>query len=173
MTAYPPEALAAVSLAIHRAACPLRDDPDHDCARDAALEELVIPRARAALDAAAPLLAEAVAQAILAHAERQHPRDPEHIPTAWHRHFSIAARVAAGAFDTREDQLRMAAEAIGRGDFIACGIPEVPRDVREDGIHLDREDVARLLEGARERLGDELHQDSRAAIENRLRRAAR
>ena len=36
-----------------------------------------------------------------------------------------AARVAAGAFDTREDQLRKAAEAIARGDFIACN-PEVP-----------------------------------------------
>ena len=41
-------------------------------------------------------------------------------------HFSTAARIAADAFDTREDQLRMAAEAIGRGDFIACDIPEVP-----------------------------------------------
>ena len=56
---YPPSVLAAAALAIHRAACPLRDDPDHDCARDAANEELFIPRARAALDAAAPLLAEA------------------------------------------------------------------------------------------------------------------
>jgi hypothetical protein len=81
--------------------------------------------ARGALEAAAPILAEAVAQAILAHAER-HPRDPDHVPTAWHRHFSIAARVAAGAFDTREDQMRMAAVAIQRGDYVACDIPEVP-----------------------------------------------
>jgi len=55
----PEPALLAAALAIHRAACPLRDDPDHDCARDAAHEEMLIPRARAALEAAAPLLAEA------------------------------------------------------------------------------------------------------------------
>lgn len=93
--------------------------------------------ARAALDAAAPVLAEAVAQKILAHAERQHPRDPDHVPAAWHRHFAVAARVAAGAFDTREDQLRMAAEAIGRG------VVEVTRE--EGRAVLDR--------AAREALG--------------------
>ena len=80
--------------------------------------------ARAALDAAAPLLAESVAEKILAHAERQHPRDHAHVPTAWDRHFSIAARVAAGAFTTREESLRMAAEAIARGDYVACPAPE-------------------------------------------------
>lgn len=80
----------------------------------------------AVLEAATPLLAEEVAQKILEHAERQHPRDPDHVPTAWHRHFSVAARVAAGAFDTREDQLRMAAEAIKRGDVAWCNPPEVP-----------------------------------------------
>lgn len=78
------------------------------------------------LDAAAPILAEAVAQKILEHSERQHPRDPDHVPTAWDRHFSIAARVAAMAFYTREDELRLAAEAIERGDFVACNPPEVP-----------------------------------------------
>lgn len=82
--------------------------------------------ARAVLEAAAPLLAEAVAAKILEHAERQHPRDKDHVPTAWHRHFSIAARVAAGAFYTREDELRLAAQAIERGDFVSCDIPEVP-----------------------------------------------
>ena len=76
------------------------------------------------LDAVAPILAEAGAQKILGHAERQHPRDPDHVPTAWHRHMDIAARVAAGAFWTREDQLRMAAEAISEGRFIACHPPE-------------------------------------------------
>ena len=59
MPAIPEAPLLAAALAIHRAACPLRDDPDHDCARDAAHEEMLIPRARAALEAAAPLLAEA------------------------------------------------------------------------------------------------------------------
>ena len=78
----------------------------------------------AALAAVAPMFAEACAAKILEHAERQHPRDPDHVPTAWHRHFSIAARVAAGAFDTREDQLRMAAQAIERGDFAWCPSPE-------------------------------------------------
>ena len=82
--------------------------------------------ARAALEAAAPLLAEACAQRILAHAERQHPRDPDHVPTAWHRHMDIAARVAAGAFYTREDLLRLAAQAIERGDVAWCNPPEVP-----------------------------------------------
>ena len=80
--------------------------------------------ARAALEAAAPLLAEACAQRILAYAERQHPRDPDHVPTAWHRHMDIAARVAAGAFYTREDELRLTAEAVERGDFIARHPPE-------------------------------------------------
>ena len=82
--------------------------------------------ARVALEAAAPILAETVAQRILAHAERR-PKVNHGPLGAWHRHFGIAARVAAGAFDTREDQLRMAAEAIKRGDFITCNIPEVPQ----------------------------------------------
>jgi hypothetical protein len=91
--------------------------------------------ARAALEAAAPLLAEAVAQKILAHMEEHGPGPAspgvtlhETMRRAWRRHFGIAARVAAGAFYTREDHLRLAAEAIERGDFIACDIPEVPRE---------------------------------------------
>ena len=134
MPAIPEAPLLAAALAIHRAACPLRDDPDHDCARDAAHEEMLMPRARAALEAAAPLLAEAVAQKILAHME--HFADPavERLPLAaslragaLRRHFQAAARIAAGTFDTREDQLRMAAQAIERGDWVRCDIPEVPR----------------------------------------------
>ena len=87
--------------------------------------------ARAALDAAAPLLAEACASAILAHMEAHGP--PAEAPgvtrhevlrRAWRRHFGIAARVAAGAFYTREDELRLAAEAISEGRFIACHPPE-------------------------------------------------
>jgi hypothetical protein len=109
---YPPSVLAAAESAIIEAAT----DFGHDDLVAGSSRKF----ARAALDATAPLLAEAVAQRILEHAERQHPRDPDHVPTAWHRHFSIAARVAAGAFDTREDQLRMAAEAIERGDYVAC-----------------------------------------------------
>ena len=92
------------------------------------------PIVTAALEAAAPLLAETIAQKILAHMEehRPGPAPPgvtlhETMRRAWHRHFGIAARVAAGAFYTREDELRLAAQAIERGDFIACDIPEVPR----------------------------------------------
>jgi hypothetical protein len=91
--------------------------------------------ARAALEAAAPLLAEAVAEKIAAHMENHGPRRPRgpleselYGPAyrAWCRHFSIAARVAAGAFSTREDQVRKMAEAIERGDYMRCDIPEVP-----------------------------------------------
>ena len=82
--------------------------------------------ATAVLEAAAPLLAETIAQKILLHMqEHDKSADPASV-RAWRRHFGIAARVAAGAFYTREDELRLAAEAIGRGDFIACDIPEVP-----------------------------------------------
>ena len=90
--------------------------------------------ARAALDAAAPLLAESVAEKILAHMEGFGPKRPAGAlePViyvgrdyrTWRRHFGIAARIAAGAFTTREESLRMAAEAIARGDFAACPAPE-------------------------------------------------
>ena len=97
--------------------------------RDFSAEE----SARAALEAAAPVLAEAVAQKILAHMEAHGPAPEapgvtrhEVLRRAWLRHFSIAARVAAGAFYTADDLKRLAAEAIERGDFIACNIPEVP-----------------------------------------------
>ena len=92
---------------------------------------MLIPRARAALEAAAPLLAEACASAILAHMEAYGPAAEapgvtrhEVLRRAWRRHFGIAARVAAGAFYTREDELRLTAEAVERGDFIACNPPE-------------------------------------------------
>lgn len=90
--------------------------------------------ARAALEAAAPVLAETIAQKITAHKYAHEPKGPliggktaeEQRRRTWRRHFSIAARVAAGAFCTDEDMKRLAAEAIVRGDFIACDIPEVP-----------------------------------------------
>jgi hypothetical protein len=88
---------------------------------------------RMELEAAAPVLAEAVAQKILAHMNEHGPAPEspgvtrhEVLRRAWRRHFGIAARIAAGAFDTREDQLRKAAEAIARGDYVACNPPEVP-----------------------------------------------
>jgi hypothetical protein len=123
---YPSEALAAAEAAIIKAAGTDFGSPGR------ASERL----ARAALDAAAPVLAEAVAQRILAHMEAHQPRSPAgmlEVETevgrryrTWRRHFRIAAQVASLAFSTREDQLRMAAEAIGRGDVIVCNPPEVP-----------------------------------------------
>ena len=87
--------------------------------------------ARAALEAAAPVLAEEIAQKILVHMEEHGPAPAspgvtlhETMRRAWRRHFGIAARIAAGAFYTREDELRLAAEAIGRGEFIGCASPE-------------------------------------------------
>jgi len=83
--------------------------------------------AREILEAAAPALAEAAAQKITGHMESFGPPAPltpadpvgrQH--RAWRRHFGIAARVAAGAFSTREDQLREAAQAIADGNFTAC-----------------------------------------------------
>ena len=122
MPDYPPEAVEAAASAIGQAMI-IRKGP----------REIAV----AALDAAAPVLAEAVAQKILAHMDAHGPRRPRGPLEkslsgiagpyrTWRRHFGIAARIAAGAFDTREDQLRKAAEAIKRGDFIACNPPEVP-----------------------------------------------
>jgi hypothetical protein len=109
----------AVRAAMARRADLLSDRPDPTALSDETLTRLM-------LEAAAPILAGHVAARILAHAERQHPRDKNHVPTAWDRHFSIAARVAAGAFYTREDELRLAAQALDRGDVIWCNPPEVP-----------------------------------------------
>lgn len=87
--------------------------------------------ATAVLDAAAPLLAEAVAQKILAHAEEHdNGLKPANksvdriLQRAWRRHFGIAARVAALAFYTDEDIKRLATEAVERGDYLACRLPE-------------------------------------------------
>jgi hypothetical protein len=86
--------------------------------------------ATVALQAAAPVLAEHAARAVLAHMESFGPRKPagalEPVTDTgrqyrtWRRHFGIAARVAAGAFSTREDKLREAAQALTGGDYAAC-----------------------------------------------------
>jgi hypothetical protein len=87
--------------------------------------------ARAALEAAAPVLAEAVAKRILAHMDqstrRRAVRNRRGL-LAYRRHFATAARVAAGAFSTPEDLKRMAIEAIARGDFVMC------RDRGQEGL---------------------------------------
>ena len=72
-------------------------------------------------EAVAASAAEHCAQAILAHMEAHGPKEPG---SAWRRHLSTAARVAAGAFTTREDMLAGAVEAIQRGDFVVCPAPE-------------------------------------------------
>lgn len=84
--------------------------------------------ARAALDAAWPHLADAVAKAILAHMEAHEPAAMAGAARLrqWRRDMHIAAQVAGLAFFTRDDKLRMTAEAMARGDCIACDIPEVP-----------------------------------------------
>lgn len=117
MPEYPPAALRAASEAIERE---LMSGTAHDghLESDDAL-------AKAALDAAAPLLAEAIAERILAHMEEHWPtqRRTAHPPS---RHFRIAAQVAARSFTTEAEMRQQAAEAIARGVFIACDIPEDP-----------------------------------------------
>ena len=79
--------------------------------------------ARAALDAAAPLLAEAVARKILEHADDRWPSGCIGSQPA-RRHFRTAAQIAGLAFYTEEDMKRLAAEAIAAGDVAWCGVPE-------------------------------------------------
>lgn len=121
---------SAVQAAMARRADLLSDRPDPMVLSEETLTRLM-------LEAAAPILAEAVAQKITAHMEAHGPGPGspgvtlhETLRRAWRRHFGIAARIAAGAFYTREDELRLAAEAIKRGDVIACDIPEVPAEPR-------------------------------------------
>lgn len=80
--------------------------------------------AKAALDAAVPILAEAVAQAILRHADEHEPKPGSSFYLAWHRHFGIAARIAAGAFTTEAESRQQVARALARGDYVACPLPE-------------------------------------------------
>jgi hypothetical protein len=74
---------------------------------------------RDVLNAAAPLFANAVAERIAAFAETREPLG-DHVPTARRRALMTAVQVAAGAFSTRDEDLRQVAEAIGRGDFTCC-----------------------------------------------------
>ena len=127
--AIPPEAVR-LALAARRDA--LMDRPDPMVLSDETLTRMM-------LEAAAPILAEAVARKILAHMQAHGPQDGfdnslgSTLRRAWRRHFYIAARVASYAFSTEEDIKRAAAEAIARGDFAVCAIPE-PGEREGDGI---------------------------------------
>lgn len=112
MPDVPAESIKAAERAIDAAMV----DPDFRVERSA------VGLARVAVEAAAPILAEAVAAKIEAHrAEWSQARPGQLVPTAWDRHMKIAARVAAWAFSTDDDKKRMAAAAITRGDAIICG----------------------------------------------------
>jgi hypothetical protein len=120
MPDLPPAAVQAATEAVRRELL----------SRDYAATDPDEALARAALEAAAPILAEAVAKKITAHADRQFPpADPAKRPgqadrwRTWHRHFGIAARIAAGAFTTEDERKRAAAGALARGEFIACREP--------------------------------------------------
>ena len=93
--------------------------------------------ARAVCDAVAPLFADAVAERIAAFADEHAPKG-DHVPSARHRHLMTAARVASGAFNTREEEMRQVAGALERGDFACCDAEATmarlaeaePRDIR-------------------------------------------
>lgn len=81
------------------------------------------------LEAAAPAMAEHVAQKIVGHMDDACGPDTgtplgRTMRRAWRRHFGIAARIAAGAFMTDEDMKREAAKALSRGRFAACWLGE-------------------------------------------------
>lgn len=113
MPDVPAEAVSAAERAIETA----MTDPEFRIERSAA------GLARAAVEAAAPILAEAVALKIRAHTETHGPASSGswHARNSWRRHLSIAAQVAHFAFSTPADVARVAAEAIARGDVIICG----------------------------------------------------
>ena len=77
------------------------------------------------LEAAVPILAEAVAAKILAHMELHGPKAGQRWEN-WRRYFRVAAQVASLAFTTADDQKRMAAQALAAGNYMACDPPEVP-----------------------------------------------
>lgn len=85
MTDYPASALAAAEAAIRDELKSSREvEPD--------------ALARAALDAAAPVLADKIASAILRHADENEPKPGSAGYLAWHRHFEAASAIAAKAF---------------------------------------------------------------------------
>jgi hypothetical protein len=114
----PAEAVRAALAARSRA---LIDRPDPMVLSDETLTRMM-------LEAAAPVLAAAVAAKILAHMDEHVPKNKliggtpaeRQRNRTWRRHFRIAAQVAALAFSTEDDIKRAAAEAIARGEAAVC-----------------------------------------------------
>ena len=104
MPEIPAEAIMAAAIAIERE---LLSGTDYSMAPDS--DEAL---ARAALEAAAPILARAVAGKITAHMEKYDTALTAIQRSRWRRQMGIAARIAALAFTTREELLRETAEAI-------------------------------------------------------------
>jgi hypothetical protein len=97
--------------------------PEVYAAVDAALDGLPQPESqferdrwritsRAALDAAAPILAEAVARKIREHMETWSPTLTGAQLSRWRRHMGIAARIAELTFTTRDELIRDTAASI-------------------------------------------------------------
>jgi hypothetical protein len=84
--------------------------------------------ARAVLDAIAEDLGQHVAAKITAHADEHGPGAQDGLGglarSRWLRYFRIAARIAAFAFLAEEDVMRIAAEALATGQYVACPVPE-------------------------------------------------
>lgn len=93
----------------------------------------------AALDAAAPLLADAVARKIQEHADRTEPLSGR-VPSARRRAFQVAVQVAAGAFTTKAESHRQTAAALLAGDYMACDPEAAMLDLaRREGVLDDPE----------------------------------
>ena len=81
----------AVRAAMVRRADLLADRPDTTALSDETLTRLM-------LEAAAPILADKIATAILRYADENEPLTGSGAYVAWHRHFEAASSVAAKAF---------------------------------------------------------------------------
>lgn len=98
----------------------------------AGIREMDVYRAHArkVLEAAAPVLAEAVAAKITGHMDAHEPKGSliggksaeDQRRRTWRRHFRIAAQVASLAFSTEEDIKREAAKALAEGRYLACDL---------------------------------------------------
>lgn len=107
---------AAVAAALAKRADLLADRPDPMVLSEETLTRLM-------LEAAAPEMAAAVARKITAHMDDRWPSGCVGSQPA-RRHFRTAAQIAALAFFTGDDMKRIAAEALRRGEFVACDLPE-------------------------------------------------